>query len=57
MGKVELELLEWRTEGPDKPGVYNATVRPGFEQASLGEWHSFCSSTRVLILADGLWAG
>lgn len=57
MGKVELELLEWRTEGPDKPGVYYATVRPGFEQASLGEWHSFCSSTRVLILADGLWAG
>lgn len=36
MGKVELELLEWRTEGPDKPGVYNATVRPGFEQADLG---------------------
>lgn len=36
MGKVELELMEWRTEGPDKSGVCDATARPDLEQRVWG---------------------
>lgn len=57
MGKVELELYEWRTEGPTNQVSTTPLCALALSRRAWGEWHSVFPSGRVLTLADGLWAG